>query len=93
MITLHRPSNVDNIAKMKKIFTAIETGIGKSRAIFPVHPRTAKNLQQADWTSDKINLVEPMSYFEFIYLIENAGGVITDSGGVQEETTVLEFLV
>lgn len=89
VITLHRPSNVDNILKMKEIFAAIEKGIGNSNAIFPVHPRTAKNLEKSDWKSDKIILVEPLSYFEFIYLIENAAGVITDSGGVQEETTVL----
>jgi len=46
-------------------------------------------LEQSSWKSTKIILVEPMSYLEFIYLIENAAGVITDSGGVQEETTVL----
>ncbi|MDH5248698.1 MAG: UDP-N-acetylglucosamine 2-epimerase (non-hydrolyzing) [Cyclobacteriaceae bacterium] len=89
VVTLHRPSNVDDITKMKKVFSAIEEGIGNSRAIFPVHPRTAKNLESADWKSEKIILTEPLSYFEFIYLIENAAGVVTDSGGVQEETTVL----
>ncbi len=89
VITLHRPSNVDNITKMKKIFSAIEEGIGNAMAIFPVHPRTAKNLEGAHWKSEKIILTEALSYFEFIYLIENAAGVITDSGGVQEETTVL----
>jgi UDP-N-acetylglucosamine 2-epimerase (non-hydrolysing) len=89
VITLHRPSNVDDVLKMEKIFEAIETGIGSSNAVFPVHPRTAKMLQQSSWKSSKIILVEPMSYLEFIYLIENAAGVITDSGGVQEETTVL----
>ena len=89
VITLHRPSNVDDVSKMEKIFAAIETGIGNSKAVFPVHPRTAKMLQQSSWKSNKIILVEPLSYLEFIYLIENAAGVITDSGGVQEETTVL----
>jgi UDP-N-acetylglucosamine 2-epimerase (non-hydrolysing) len=89
VVTLHRPSNVDNISKLKEIFSAIESGIGDSLAIFPVHPRTAKNLDQMNWKSGKIVLIEPLSYFEFIYLIENAIGVITDSGGVQEETTVL----
>ncbi|MBC7981821.1 UDP-N-acetylglucosamine 2-epimerase (non-hydrolyzing) [Candidatus Parcubacteria bacterium] len=89
VITLHRPSNVDNISRMKEILSAIEIGIGDSYGIFPVHPRTAKNLEQLNLKTDKIVLIDPLSYFEFIYLIEHATAVITDSGGVQEETTVL----
>lgn len=89
VITLHRPSNVDNVAKLRSILDSIEAGIGNSVAVFPVHPRTAKNLEQSSWTSDKIILVEPMSYFEFIYLVQHSAGAITDSGGIQEETTVL----
>jgi len=91
VVTLHRPSNVDNIAKMKEILSVIEHGIGDAKAIFPVHPRTARNLEQSDWKSEKVILTEPLSYFEFIYLVEHAAGVITDSGGVQEETTVLNI--
>jgi UDP-N-acetylglucosamine 2-epimerase (non-hydrolysing) len=80
---------VDELSKLKKIIGAIETGIGNNKAVFPVHPRTAKILAGENWTSEKIILAEPMSYLEFMYLLENAAGVITDSGGVQEETTVL----
>ncbi len=87
--TLHRPSNVDNVENLKTIFKAIEDGVGDLKVILPVHPRTAKMLEGSDWKSDKIILVEPMSYLEFIYLIKNSLGVITDSGGVQEETTYL----
>lgn len=89
VITLHRPSNVDNLSKLTSILDAIEGGIGTSPAIFPIHPRTAKHLEQSAWKSDKIILVEPLSYFEFIYLVQQSTGAITDSGGIQEETTVL----
>ena len=89
VITLHRPSNVDDISKLKNIITSIDIGIGSNKAVFPVHPRTAKILEGAEWKSGKIIMIEPMSYLEFMYLLENAAGVITDSGGIQEETTVL----
>jgi UDP-N-acetylglucosamine 2-epimerase (non-hydrolysing) len=89
VITLHRPSNVDDISKLRTILDAIESGIENYVAVFPVHPRTAKNLEQSSWKSSKIILVEPLSYFEFIYLVEGSAGAITDSGGIQEETTVL----
>ena len=87
--TLHRPSNVDEPANLKTIFKAIEAGVGDQKVIMPVHPRTAKMLAGIQWSSNNIILVEPMGYLEFIYLIKNSLGVITDSGGVQEETTYL----
>lgn len=87
--TLHRPSNVDEPANLKTIFKAIEEGVGDQKVIMPVHPRTAKMLAGIQWSSNSIILVEPMGYLEFIYLIKNSLGVITDSGGVQEETTYL----
>lgn len=87
--TLHRPSNVDDPENLKTIFKAIEEGVGDQKVIMPVHPRTAKMLAGIQWSSNSIILVEPMGYLEFIYLIKNSLGVITDSGGVQEETTYL----
>lgn len=89
VVTLHRPSNVDDIIKLRKIVSTIDVGIKSYKAVFPIRPRTAKNLELADWKSENIILVEPFGYLEFMYLLENAAGVITDSGGVQEETTVL----
>jgi len=89
VITLHRPSNVDEVTKLRSILDAIERGIENSVAVFPVHPRTAKKLEQSSWKSDKIILIEPLSYFEFIYLVQHSAGAITDSGGIQEETTVM----
>lgn len=87
--TLHRPSNVDDSENLKRIFQVIEESAGDVKVIMPVHPRTAKMLSGINWTSDKIILIEPLGYLEFIYLISNSLGVITDSGGVQEETTYL----
>ncbi len=88
VLTLHRPSNVDDLQKFEKLVNAIDKGTGMP-VIFPVHPRTKKNF---DLLSEKPQFViptEPLSYLEFIYLIKNTKCVITDSGGVQEETTVL----
>ncbi|MEQ8424350.1 MAG: UDP-N-acetylglucosamine 2-epimerase (non-hydrolyzing), partial [Cyclobacteriaceae bacterium] len=88
VLTLHRPSNVDNIEKFDGLMQAIDDGVGLP-VIFPVHPRTRKNFDQLKRTPQFVIPTDPLSYLEFIYLIKNAKGVITDSGGVQEETTVL----
>jgi UDP-N-acetylglucosamine 2-epimerase (non-hydrolysing) len=88
VLTLHRPSNVDDFEKFSRLMNTIDS-LANAKIVFPVHPRTKKNL---DLLSDQINNViptEPLSYLEFIYLLKEAKGVITDSGGVQEETTVL----
>ncbi len=89
VITLHRPSNVDDAMRLRQIMASIEKGIGNTKAVFPVHPRTAKILKASHFASEKIIMLDPMSYLEFMYLVDNALGVITDSGGIQEETTVL----
>ena len=57
--------------------------------VFPVHPRTAKNLRDLDSKTPQLNYVDPLGYLEFNYLVKHARGVITDSGGITEETTVL----
>ena len=88
VLTLHRPSNVDDFEKFSRLMRTIDS-LADAKIIFPVHPRTKKNL---DLIGDEISNViatEPLSYLEFIYLLKEAKGVITDSGGVQEETTVL----
>ncbi|MBK5277416.1 MAG: UDP-N-acetylglucosamine 2-epimerase (non-hydrolyzing) [Bacteroidia bacterium] len=88
VLTLHRPSNVDDLTKFSKLMESIDNGSGVP-VIFPVHPRTRKNFSVL--TNKPLNIipVDPLSYLEFIYLIKNGKAVITDSGGVQEETTVL----
>lgn len=90
LITIHRPSNVDDKKKLSQIISKINIISTKLISIFPVHPRTGKNLQ--DWkvkVGGFVKLVPPLGYREFTTLEKNAGLVITDSGGIQEETTFL----
>lgn len=89
VLTLHRPSNVDDATKLHEILKTIDDHVADKPVIFPVHPRTLKNLHSFSKDLRNIKAIEPLSYFEFIFLIKESTGVITDSGGVQEETTVL----
>lgn len=88
VLTLHRPSNVDDVKKFSRLMQTIDA-LADAKIIFPVHPRTRKNLDQMSHQIKNVIATEPLSYLEFIYLLKEAKGVITDSGGVQEETTVL----
>lgn len=89
VLTLHRPANVDEEEKLKEMMQAIIDGTGDLPVIFPVHPRTAKILQNLGIEPDRLHYVEPLSYLEFNYLVKNAKAVITDSGGITEESTVM----
>jgi UDP-N-acetylglucosamine 2-epimerase (non-hydrolysing) len=89
VLTLHRPANVDDPLTLGKIIQTIDIHSGGLPVIFPVHPRTLSNLNQLDYQPASIHTVEPLGYLEFNYLVENALGVITDSGGITEETTVM----
>ena len=89
VMTLHRPSNVDDKDQLKGIFSEIDSELKGTKVIFPVHPRTKKNMEQFQIEPKNVILVDPLSYFEFNYLVANAKGVITDSGGITEETTVM----
>ncbi len=89
VMTLHRPSNVDNKVQLSGIFSEIDSELMGGKVIFPVHPRTKKNMEQYQLSPKNVILVEPLSYLEFNYLVSNARGVITDSGGITEETTVM----
>ncbi len=91
ILTLHRPSNVDSFEKLKLILETVEFNNKNFPVIFPVHPRTIKVLNQNGYISKNIILIDPCGYHEFIYLIKNAIGVITDSGGITEEATVLSI--
>lgn len=90
LVTLHRPANVDDPYKLKAMLDAILDGTGDSPVIFPVHPRTRQKLEVIKYEHSRLLQVEPMGYLEFIYMVKNAKAVITDSGGITEETTVLE---
>jgi UDP-N-acetylglucosamine 2-epimerase (non-hydrolysing) len=90
VVTMHRPSNVDNFENLKLIADAITDLSNKIPLIFPVHPRTMKNLSKFEISmGPNITLIEPLSYMEFLNLWKDARLVLTDSGGLQEETTAL----
>jgi UDP-N-acetylglucosamine 2-epimerase (non-hydrolysing) len=89
VLTLHRPSNVDHPEQLTRLLTAILEHTHGLPVIFPVHPRTAKMLEALKPGSGNLHLTEPMGYLEFNYLVEKSKAVITDSGGVTEECTVM----
>ena len=89
VMTLHRPSNVDEEGKLKELISEIINHSQGLPLIFPVHPRTAKILNELGIEDPNLYLIEPLGYLEFNYLVENAKAVITDSGGITEETTVM----
>jgi len=89
VMTLHRPANVDEETKLKGLMDEIIKASGELPLIFPVHPRTAKILSNLGISYSRLHLIEPLGYLEFNYLVERAKAVITDSGGITEETTVM----
>lgn len=89
VMTLHRPANVDDKQQIISILSAIEMSTGNLPVIFPVHPRTRKNMEKFGISSPRFHIADPMGYLEFNYLVKHAKGVITDSGGITEETTVM----
>jgi UDP-N-acetylglucosamine 2-epimerase (non-hydrolysing) len=89
VMTLHRPANVDEESNLKYLIEEIIHHTKGLPLIFPVHPRTAKVLQGLGINAPQLHLVEPMGYLEFNYLVQHAKAVITDSGGITEETTVM----
>jgi UDP-N-acetylglucosamine 2-epimerase (non-hydrolysing) len=90
VMTLHRPANVDEEQNLKDLIDEIVLGAKGMPIVFPVHPRTAKNLHNIGIKADNLHMVEPLGYLEFNYLVKNAFAVVTDSGGITEETTVMK---
>src|SRR5208282_1275610 len=108
LITLHRPANVDNPLAFSRILEGLQELAAECTALFPVHPRTHKRIQEMGLQSyfqtrqssngagrttggsrRGIRLIDPLGYLDFLCLMENAQLVVTDSGGIQEETTCL----
>src|SRR5690242_3636651 len=94
VLTLHRPSNVDNRETFERILSALETIAVQLPIVFPVHPRTRKTITQFGLddriaSSTNILLIEPLGYLDFLNLYSTSCLVLTDSGGIQEETTAL----
>lgn len=90
VLTLHRPSNVDSTDKLKELLGAVNSVAEQLPVIFPVHPRTEQRLIQAGIAKHpSLRLIQPLGYLDFLCLLSRAAVVLTDSGGIQEETTAL----
>lgn len=89
VMTLHRPANVDEEGKLKELIDEIIAHSNGLNLIFPVHPRTVNILKNLGISHPRLHMIEPLGYLEFNYLVERAKAVVTDSGGITEETTVL----
>jgi UDP-N-acetylglucosamine 2-epimerase (non-hydrolysing) len=88
VMTLHRPANVDQEENLKFLIEELVKAANGLKIIFPVHPRTRQVLNKLIIDADNLILIEPQSYLRFNYLVQHAKAVITDSGGITEETTV-----
>jgi len=89
VMTMHRPANVDQQEKLKPFMNAISENVHGLPVIFPMHPRTKQIFDAAGITAANIYPVSPLGYLEFNYLVKHSKAVITDSGGITEETTVM----
>lgn len=94
VMTMHRPANVDTETGLRAILELIELSTAKTKVVFPIHPRTRSNMAKfglEDTLTQNKNLIltEPLGYLEFIQLMTHAKAILTDSGGIQEETTYL----
>lgn len=89
VLTLHRPANVDEVDSLVKLLEGIDRLANGKKIIFPIHPRTKAILGEKKLNINNINMIEPQGYLNFMYLVKNSFAVITDSGGLSEETTVL----
>ncbi|MFH1856394.1 MAG: UDP-N-acetylglucosamine 2-epimerase (non-hydrolyzing) [Candidatus Omnitrophota bacterium] len=96
VLTLHRPSNVDNKETFTEILDALEEVQKRIKIIFPIHPRTAKKIEDFGLSGkvekmSNFNMVPPMGYLDFLKLMSESKFILTDSGGIQEETTILKI--
>lgn len=91
VLTMHRPANVDEAEKLKQTMEEITKNVHGVPVVFPIHPRTAKIFKDLGIKADNLKVIEPQGYLEFNYLVKNSFGVITDSGGITEETTVMHI--
>lgn len=89
LVTLHRPSNVDDSARLRRILDSMLAFSKDLEIVFPVHPRTRQRIAEFSIATNGLRLCDPLSYLDFLALQAGADVVITDSGGIQEETTYL----
>ncbi|MFX1443328.1 MAG: non-hydrolyzing UDP-N-acetylglucosamine 2-epimerase [Promethearchaeota archaeon] len=97
LVTIHRPSNVDNVTSLKKVIRIMNYIQERMTIFFPIHPRTRKRLKEFDLEKELISsnliLSEPIGYLEFLNLMLNSKVILTDSGGIQEEASYLKVPV
>ena len=91
VLTMHRPANVDEADKLKRMMQEITNNVHGMPIVFPIHPRTAKIFKDLGIEADNLKVIEPQGYLEFNYLVKHCFAVITDSGGITEETTVMHI--
>ena len=89
LVTLHRPSNVDDSKTLRNILESLLEINEDLSVVFPVHPRTRQRIEEFGLNAEKLHLSGPLPYVEFLAMQQRAAVVITDSGGIQEETTYL----
>ena len=91
VLTLHRPATVDEVEKLKRTMQAIVDNVYGLPVVFPIHPRTAAVFREQGIAADNLKVIEPLGYLEFNYLVQHSLAVITDSGGITEETTMMHI--
>jgi UDP-N-acetylglucosamine 2-epimerase (non-hydrolysing) len=92
LVTLHRPSNVDDPKRLCQLLDVLQKIAQEQPVLFPVHPRTRKMIDESEGSADRWSAIQwlpPQGYLEFLYLLQHCAAVVTDSGGIQEETTYL----
>ena len=89
VLTLHRPNNVDDADNLVDILQTIDNNVNGTAVLFPIHPRTEQKLKGLNLQFKNIKTIQPLGYLEFIYCVKHSLAVITDSGGITEETTIL----
>lgn len=91
IMTMHRPANVDEEEKLRSFIESIDRNVRGLPVLFPIHPRTRKIFEKANISFENLHLIDPLGYLEFNYLVKHSKCVITDSGGITEETTVMNI--
>jgi len=90
VITLHRPSNVDDLDRLRDLMAMLREAASKIPVVFPVHPRTRQRMESGGISTKGILITPPLGYLDFLRLMDRSRLVLTDSGGIQEETTILQ---
>jgi len=87
--TLHRPSNVDDPASLRRLMEVLREAARRLPVVFPMHPRTRGKMEASSISAEGLIIVPPLGYLDFLRLMDQSRVVLTDSGGIQEETTIL----